>query len=112
MLVRYAAIVNGFDYLSMINLDGFDELETVKICTFYKLGGEIFEYPPATAEALDACEPVYEELPGWKEDTTAAKSVEDLPANARAYLDRISALTNTPIAHIGVGPDRTQTIVA
>ena len=112
VLVRYAAIINGFDYLSMTNLDGLDELETVKICTSYELGGEILQYPPATTEALEACTPIYEELPGWQEDTTAAKSVDELPANARAYLDRLSALTNTPIAHIGVGPDRTQTIVA
>ena len=112
VLVRYAAIINGFDFLSMTNLDGLDELETVKICTAYELGGETLQYPPATAEDFAACTPIYEELPGWMQDTTAIRSVEALPANARAYLDRITALTNTPIAHIGVGPDRTQTIVA
>jgi len=111
VLVRYAAIVNGFDYLSMTNLDGLDDLETIKICTSYDLNGKTLEYPPTAAEDFAACKPIYEELPGWKSDTTAARAVEDLPANARAYLDRITVLTGTPIAHIGVGPDRTQTIV-
>ena len=112
VLVRYAAIINGFDFLSMTNLDGLDDLETVKICTAYELDGERLDYPPTTPRDLDACIPVYEELPGWKQDTTAVRSVDDLPENARAYLDRISELTDTPIAHIGVGPDRTQTIVS
>jgi len=69
------------------------------------------EYAPLGAEALAACQPIYEEMPGWRESTAGGRRYEDLPANARAYLRRIEELTGAPIDIISTGPDRADTIV-
>ncbi|MFV1994378.1 MAG: adenylosuccinate synthase [Verrucomicrobiales bacterium] len=110
VLVHYANMVNGTHELAITNLDGLDELESVKICTAYILDGKRLDYPPARNADWERCTPEYEELPGWQEDTTACRRYQELPANARAYLDRISELTGAPVSLIGVGPDREQTI--
>ena len=74
----------------------------------YVDGEEITEYP-ANLNALNRCKPIYEELPGWSEDITGVQSLEELPDNARRYLERISELCNVGISIFSVGPDRTQT---
>lgn len=84
-------------------------LETVKICTAYEYQGERLEEFPASLNVLAECKPVYEEMPGWSEDITGAKSLSDLPENARHYAERVSQLTNIPLSIFSVGPDRTQT---
>jgi adenylosuccinate synthase len=110
VLVRFANIVNGTHELAVTILDGLDEFETIKICTAYELDGKRLDTPPATAAEWGRCTPVFEEAPGWREDTTACREYSDLPENARAYLDTLAELTGAPVSLIGVGPDRKQTI--
>ena len=83
----------------------------LKICTHYLQEGQKQEHFPSDLDALGACQPVYETLPGWQTPTTGIRSWDDLPSNAKAYLDRIRELTRTPIVLVGVGPDREETIV-
>jgi adenylosuccinate synthase len=111
VLVGYATRLNGFDELALTNLDGLDGLDHIKLCTSYELDGERLDYPPTRIEDYTRCTPVYEEMAGWGVDTTAARMVTDLPAGARAYLDRVSELSGAPVTIIGVGPDRDQTLV-
>lgn len=112
VMVRYAGIINGLDDLAVTNLDGLDGVSEIQVCTAYTLDGERLTVPPATVDEMARCVPVYETLPGWNCDITAARKITDLPTNARAYLDRMTALTGLPISMIGVGPDREQTLVA
>lgn len=108
---RYAVRINGLDYLAITKLDVLSGLEKVKICTGYQYRGDILKEFPASLKVLGECRPVYEELPGWPEDITGARKLADLPVNARKYLDRISELAGAPIAIIGVGSKRSQTIL-
>ncbi len=111
VMLRFTTMVNGLTSVAITNLDGLDGIDTVKLCVAYELDGERLQLPPIDAEDWERCTPIYEEMPGWSEDITAAKTVDDLPANARAYLDRIAADIETPVGIISVGPDRQQTIV-
>ena len=112
VLVRYAGIINGLDDLAVTNLDGLDGVSDIKVCVAYELDGERLTEPPPTVDMMARCTPVYETLPGWNSDITAARDVSDLPKNARAYLERMSDLTELPVSLVGVGPDREQTLVA
>ena len=76
------------------------------------IDGTVVDLPPADRDAWDRAVPIYEELPGWKVDTTACRNYDELPANAKAYLTRFAELCGAPVAFVGVGPDREQTIVA
>lgn len=111
VLVRYAVMINGADALAITNLDGLDGLDEIKICTAYRLRGETLAHPPATIADMEACEPVYETHPGWKQDLSQIKSHGDLPAKAKSYLDRIAGLAGARISHVGIGPAREQTLV-
>ncbi len=111
VLLRFACMVNGVTGLAVTNVDGLDEYGTLKICVAYDIDGERHELPPADRSAWDRATPVYEEMDGWLCDTTACERFSELPANARAYLDRLAKLCGAPIAFVGVGPDRTQTLV-
>ncbi len=111
VLLRFACMINGVTGLAITNLDGLDEYETLKICTAYDVDGQIVDLPPADREAWDKAVPIYEELPGWQVDTTACRNYDELPANAKAYLTRFAELCGAPVAFVGVGPDRAQTIV-
>ena len=112
VLVSYSGMVNGFDQLALTNLDGLDGLEEIKVCTSYELDGSRIDVPPANSSQWDRCTPIYETLPGWKTSTTEARKFDDLPPQARAYLSRLEELCGAPIAILGVGPDRAQTLVA
>lgn len=103
--------INSLSGLCITKLDVLDEFEYVQICTGYKINGEERSTPPVGAEAYAECEPVYEELPGWQASTVGIKVLDDLPENARLYLKRIEAVTNTPIDIVSTGPDRSETIV-
>ena len=92
-------------------LDVLTGLPELKICTAYELDGETIDRYPAGREALLRCKPVYETLPGWTEDITNCKTVDDLPKNARQYVERVMSLTGLPLATLSVGPDRKQTMV-
>lgn len=109
VVVRHARRVSGITGLSINHLDVLTGLEKVKICTSYKYKGEVIEHYPSSLKVLFECEPVYEELPGWDEDISSAKSLDDLPENARHYLERLSQLTGIPISIFSVGPNRDQT---
>lgn len=103
--------VNSVTGLCITKLDVLDGLETVKICTSYLLDGAEIEAPPIGADALARCEPRYLELPGWSESTIGVSAYEDLPANARSYLETIERLSERPIDLISTGPDRVETLV-
>ena len=111
MAVRRARQINGFSGLCITKLDVLDGLDTVKICVAYEVDGKRRGTPPAAAETLARCQPVYEEMPGWGESTVGIRRLEELPANARRYLDRLQELTGTPIDIISTGADREETIV-
>ena len=103
--------INGISGLCVTKLDVLDGLETLRICVGYKIDDQVSDILPVGAETLSHCEPIYEDLPGWKESTVGVKTVDGLPANARAYLERMEALCEVPIDIISTGPDREETIV-
>jgi adenylosuccinate synthase len=103
--------LNGVSGLCITKLDVLDGADTLKICVGYRIGGQLSEILPVGAEELERCEPVYEELPGWKESTVGIKSQPALPKGARDYLKRIEALAGVPIDLISTGPERDETIV-
>ncbi len=109
--LKRSLILNSVTGLCITKLDVLDGLDIIKIATTYKLKGKQIDAPPAGADLFEQCEPVYIEMPGWKESTAGVKSVSDLPQAARDYLDRIEALCETPIAIISTGPDRQETII-
>ncbi|MCP4080204.1 MAG: adenylosuccinate synthase, partial [Planctomycetaceae bacterium] len=108
--VRYTARLSGVDALSMMMLDVLSELEEIKICTAYKIDGKLVTDFPSHVDDLRDVEPVYESMPGWQQDVTGARSVDDLPENAVNYVRRISQLLGIPVEVISIGPDRVQTI--
>lgn len=108
---KYSAELNGVTALMITKLDVLDSLETVRVCTGYSVGGEQLDYFPSRADLLFKAEPMYENLPGWKQSTREARSWEDLPRNAQAYLRRIEELVEVPIAVLSVGPVRDETFV-
>lgn len=109
VVVRHARRVSGITDLSLNSIDVLSGLETVKICTSYTIDGkEVTEYPATLAE-LQKAEPVFIELPGWNEDITGVKTLEELPDNARNYLHEIERLCGVNISIFSVGPDRNQT---
>ncbi|MBM6616912.1 adenylosuccinate synthase [Bacillus suaedaesalsae] len=109
VVVRHARRVSGITDLSLNSIDVLTGIEKLKICVAYQYNGEIIEEFPASLKVLAQCEPVYEEFPGWTEDITGVKSLHELPANARHYIERISQLTGIPLSIFSVGPDRAQT---
>ncbi len=109
--LRRTAQVCGLSALCVTKLDVMDGIDRVKICTGYELDGEKVDLPPYGAEAMERCKPVYEELPGWAESTESARDYDDLPPNARSYLDRMSELSGLPIDIISTGAERDDTII-
>lgn len=104
--LRYAVMVNGIAGLAVTKLDVLSGFDSIMICTAYKYRGEILKEFPLDSDVLRGCEPVYEELPGWKEDISKVKTVDDLPHNARAYLDAVEALSGVPTWIVSLGPSR------
>jgi len=111
VLMRRSRQVNGLSSLCITKLDVLDGLEELKICNGYKFKGEQWSVSPVGADALEQCEPVYESMPGWQEDTRGIKQKADLPQAAQNYLDRLQELVGVPIDIISTGPDREETIV-
>lgn len=106
---RHSCMVNGVDYLAVTKLDVLDGLKEIKICTGYKIDGQIVTDFPSDCDDLDKAEPVYEILPGWNESTANARSFDELPANAQAYLKRMAKEVSAKIGIVSVGPKRDQT---
>ena len=111
VLLRYAVRVNTLSGLALTKLDVLSQFDTLPVCVAYRLGDEVLEEFPQIGCDFAACEPVYEELPGWKRDITGARRLEDLPLEARDYLDFISGKAGVPIDLVSVGPERHQTIL-
>ena len=111
VLLRYSAMVNGIDRWAITNLDGLDTLDEIPICVGYKIEGEERTLPPASAEEFEFAEPRFETMPGWKTDTTGCREFRELPLEARDYIERIEKETEARVEAIGVGPDRSQTIL-
>jgi adenylosuccinate synthase len=108
--LREAVRVNGLTGLAITKLDVLNDLETIKICTAYNYRGELLETFPRDFEILKECTPVYEEIEGWQSDICEVKEMKDLPAKAKAYIDKMVEVTGCPAVLISVGPRRDQTI--
>ncbi len=111
VILKNAVRLNGLTGIAVTKLDVLGGLEALKICTGYEYRGEILDDFPASLKVLSDCKPVYETLPGWSEDISGAKKMNELPANVKNYLNRIEELIKTPIDLVSVGAERTQTIV-
>jgi adenylosuccinate synthase len=109
--LRRSVVHSSISGLCMTKLDVLDGLDQIRVCVGYRAGGQVLDEPPMFVEAFAEVEPVYEDLPGWKEPTVDVRRYEELPANARAYLERIEALVGVPIDVVSTGADRDQTIV-
>ena len=113
VLSRYCVLVGGLTQMAITKLDVFDTFDELKVCVAYKdtRNGEIYKDYPTNINMHKYLEPVYETYKGWKEDISKAKSMDELPANAKAYLNKLEELVGIPIKIVSVGPDREQTII-
>jgi adenylosuccinate synthase len=111
VVVSHAARVNGLTGLALTKLDVLDGLETLKICVAYERNGRRIETMPSDSSTLEACEPIYEEMPGWSESTVGCKDLSSLPQEARDYIQRLEQLVNAKVAILSTGPDREETLI-
>lgn len=109
VVMRHSRRVSGITNLSLNSIDVLSGLDTVKICVAYDLDGERIDHYPASLEQLKRCKPIYEELPGWSEDITGVRHLDELPENARNYVRRVGELVGVRISTFSVGPGREQT---
>ncbi len=111
VLASYSRNINDFDFIAITRLDVLDALPVVKICTAYRLGGDVIKEPPPDSFSLSRCEPVYEEFEGWMRPTSGIRDFDKLPEGAKRYIRRIEEITGCPVGIISVGPSREETIV-
>lgn len=111
LVVKYAVRVNGLTGIALTKLDVLDDFDTIRICTGYMYNGKKLDELPANLAVFEKCQPVYEEMPGWKADIKQARTFQDLPENARKYVKRLEQLVGCPIALVSVGPRRDETII-
>src|SRR5437667_1366430 len=111
VVVRYSMRVNGFDSLALTKLDVLDRLPEIKVCVAYECQGEAIRDMPADLAVLEACEPVYETLPGWSESTNGIRAFDRLPKPAQQYVERLADLVGGEIGIVSTGPEREDTIV-
>ncbi|TMS00041.1 adenylosuccinate synthase [Nonomuraea basaltis] len=111
VIARYATRVNGITDYFLTKLDVLSGLERIPVCVAYDVDGVRHDEIPMTQTDFHHATPIYEELPGWREDITSAKSFDDLPPNAQAYVRTLEEMSGAPISAIGVGPGRDQTVV-
>lgn len=109
--MRRSVILNSLTGLCLTKLDVLDELEEVKICVGYRKNGEQIFSSPMAADDYEGIEPIYETMPGWKQSTCGVKKLEDLPQEARNYINRLAEITGVPVDIISTGPDRDETII-
>ena len=110
VVVRYAVRINGLTGLAVTKLDVLDTFSEIPVCVGYRLDGEQVDSMPADLESVERVEPVYETLPGWQKELTEARRLADLPAAARAYVDRLQDLAGAPVRYVSVGTRRDQII--
>lgn len=111
VVLRYSARVNGLTGLALMHLDTLSGLDQVQICTAYEVDGKRVENFPGDIQVLSQCRPVYETLEGWSGDLSKARSLEDLPENARKYIHRVSEIVGVPVCIVSVGGRRSETII-
>ena len=111
VISRYAARINGVTDFVLTKLDVLTGFEVIRVCVGYRIGGTVLAEMPMTQTEFHHAEPVYEDLPGWDDDISKARSLADLPDNARRYVEAVEAMTSVPISVIGVGPGREESIV-
>ena len=111
VILRMASRINGLSSLAITRLDILDELEELRICTHYTYKGKRIDHFPSDLKVLEGCEPIYETHLGWGSPTSGIRRWDDLPDNARRYLERISELAGAPIFLVSVGPNRDETIL-
>ena len=111
VILRNAVRLNGLTGIAITKIDVLGGLESLQICTGYEYNGEILQDFPASLNILSKCKPIYETVPGWSENISNIRVIEDLPKNARNYLNRIEELIETPIHLISLGPARDETIM-
>ncbi len=109
--LKRSATLNGLSGMAIMKLDVLDGLDTVRLCVAYRRNGQTLDMLPSGADAVGECEPVYEDLPGWKSSTVGVQSWDSLPGNAQSYLRRMSEVVGVPIDMVSTGPDRVDTIV-
>ena len=109
-VARYSVALNGIGSIALTKLDVLDSFDPVRICTGYRSKGELLAYPMSNISHLKHCEPVYEQMPGWRASTAQVRRPQDLPAAARRYIERLSELCGAPVDIVSVGPARDQTI--
>ena len=107
---RFSAQINGFNAAALTKLDILDAFPSLKICTAYKVDGAIYNRPPASSTLLERCQPVYQELPGWKSATSHIRHYDELPTQAQSYVKKLEELIGCPVSLISVGERREQTI--
>jgi adenylosuccinate synthase len=107
---EFSCWINGFTSIAFTKLDVLDGFEKIKVCTGYRVNGEVINYLPETAQQ-EIAEPIYEEYDGWMSDTSGARKWDDLPKNAQIYCKRLAELVGAPIKFISVGPERDQIII-
>ena len=110
VIARHAREVNGVDYWAMTKLDVLDDLPSIKICTAYECDGQRLDRLPANVSKFARCKPIYEEMPGWQTPTTRVTRYEDLPPNAKAYVERLVSLIGGQLGILSVGPARDTTL--
>ncbi|MGN9837770.1 adenylosuccinate synthase [Nonomuraea sp. H19] len=111
VIARYATRINGITDYFLTKLDVLSGLERIPVCVAYDVDGVRHDEIPMTQTDFHHATPIYEEFPGWQEDITSAKSFDDLPPNAQAYVRTLEEMSGAPISAIGVGPGRDQTVV-
>ncbi len=108
---KFSARLNGFTGVAITKFDILDTCKTIKICVGYKIDGSILENPPANADKLEKCVPVYEEMPGWQTATSSIRSFGDLPQEAQKYIRKLEKIVNCPVDLVSVGANRSQSII-
>lgn len=111
VVARYADRVNGFTDIFLTKLDVLGEFETLRVCTGYRVDGEVHDHLPAHQSAVHHAEPVYRDVAGWGGDISSVEDYDDLPREARDYVDLLEEQSGTPITWVSVGPKRSQTLV-
>ncbi len=111
VIMRRSNQLNGVTGLCVTKLDVLDGLDTIRVCTAYKYEGKVRSTPPSGADGLAKCEPIYEDLPGWKESTLGVRSFDKLPSNAQKYLKKIEEFTEARVDIISTGAERDDTII-
>jgi adenylosuccinate synthase len=110
-VLRDSARLNGLSSLAITKLDVLTGLDQLKVCVGYEIDGEKITSRPASMKKMAQCKPIYKEMPGWEEDITQARQVDQLPENAQAYIRAIEEMSGIPVSIISVGPGREETII-